>query len=34
VRGQSFGFERGLTPFTDALVDQAVEKILAWLQIG
>lgn len=33
VRGQSFSFERGLTPFTNALVDRAVEKILSWLPI-
>ena len=31
VRGQAFGFERGLTPFTSALADQAVERILEWL---
>jgi len=31
VHGQSFRFVRGLSPFTDALVDLAVEKILSWL---
>jgi Ni,Fe-hydrogenase maturation factor len=33
VLSYSFGFMQGLSPETEALADQAVEQILAWLQI-
>lgn len=34
VRGYQFGFERSLSPQTQALIEPAAQKILAWLSLN